>query len=41
MAEGLEAIAGDRAKELISKFTTNRYAVASAKLRCDRYIRDI
>ncbi|MBG1262224.1 Na/Pi cotransporter family protein [Nostoc commune] len=26
MAEGLEAIAGDRAKELISKFTTNRYA---------------
>lgn len=26
MAEGLEALAGDRAKELISKFTTNRYA---------------
>ncbi|RCJ20377.1 hypothetical protein A6770_31695 [Nostoc minutum NIES-26] len=26
MAEGLEAIAGARAKELISKFTTNRYA---------------
>ncbi|MFN6566888.1 Na/Pi symporter [Dendronalium sp. ChiSLP03b] len=26
MAEGLEAIAGDRARELISKFTTNRYA---------------
>jgi phosphate:Na+ symporter len=26
MAEGLEAIAGDRAKSLISKFTTNRYA---------------
>ncbi|MCC5640057.1 Na/Pi symporter [Nostoc sp. CHAB 5844] len=26
MAEGLEAIAGDRAKDLISKFTTNRYA---------------
>lgn len=26
MAEGLEAIAGDRAKSLISKFTTNRFA---------------
>jgi phosphate:Na+ symporter len=26
MAEGLEALAGDRAKALISKFTTNRYA---------------
>ena len=26
MAEGLEAIAGDCAKKLISKFTTNRYA---------------
>ncbi|MBD2167809.1 Na/Pi cotransporter family protein [Calothrix membranacea FACHB-236] len=26
MAEGLKAIAGDRAKNLISKFTTNRYA---------------
>lgn len=26
MAEGLEAIAGDRARSLISKFTTNRYA---------------
>ncbi|MBW4683539.1 MAG: Na/Pi symporter [Komarekiella atlantica HA4396-MV6] len=26
MAEGLEAIAGDRAKNLISKFTTNRFA---------------
>ncbi|MBD0265164.1 MAG: Na/Pi cotransporter family protein [Tolypothrix sp. Co-bin9] len=26
MAEGLEAIAGDRAKGLISRFTTNRYA---------------
>lgn len=26
MAEGLEALAGDRAKELISKFTTNRFA---------------
>ena len=26
MAEGLEALAGDRAKGLISKFTTNRYA---------------
>ncbi|WP_193196138.1 Na/Pi cotransporter family protein [Nostoc sp. MG11] len=26
MAEGLEAIAGDRAKGLISKFTTNRFA---------------
>jgi phosphate:Na+ symporter len=26
MAEGLEALAGDRAKEWISKFTTNRYA---------------
>ncbi|MDZ8107173.1 MAG: Na/Pi symporter [Nostoc sp. DedQUE12a] len=26
MAEGLEAIAGDRARDLISKFTKNRYA---------------
>lgn len=26
MAEGMEALAGDRAKEIISKFTTNRYA---------------
>lgn len=26
MAEGLEAIAGDRARDLISKFTNNRYA---------------
>ncbi|MBG1271088.1 Na/Pi cotransporter family protein [Nostoc sp. WHI] len=26
MAEGLEAIAGDRARSLIGKFTTNRYA---------------
>lgn len=26
MAEGLEAIAGDRAKNWIKKFTTNRYA---------------
>ncbi|WP_232224183.1 Na/Pi cotransporter family protein [Mastigocladopsis repens] len=26
MAEGMEALAGDRAKEIISKFTTNRFA---------------